>query len=163
MVRPLGDQVGPRSSPATLVTCTSAAVKRFSGQMSYVPPEFDANAILVPSGEYAGSASVAALDVRCCSKPAVLVRIEYRSPSLTYATRCPSGENVGCVAPTPVPRACCPVPLAFATEMVFDASTKAISVWSADHDGSVAPVRSVDLPEPSGFAWQTLVLRTPHV
>src|SRR6476660_9501905 len=137
MVAPLGDQVGLRSFPAALVIRTSAAVKRSSAQMSYVPAEFDANAIVVPSGEYAGSASVAAPDVRCCSKPAVLERIEYRSPTLAYATRCPSGENVGCVAPAPVPRACCPVPLAFATEMVFDASTKAICVSSADHDGSV--------------------------
>jgi len=44
--------------------------------MSYVPPRSDANAIVVPSGEYAGSASEATPVVRCCSNPPVLARIE---------------------------------------------------------------------------------------
>src|SRR5256885_1567602 len=83
--------------------------------------------------------------------------------ALTYATRCLSGEKVGCVEVAPAPRACVPVPLAFATDTPFTGSTKAICAPSADHDGSVAPVSSVALPEPSGFVSQIFVLSTPQV
>src|SRR6185437_3799452 len=81
----------------------------------------------------------------------------------TYATLNPSAENVGSVAPAPVPSWPTPAPSAFATEMPFTGSVKAICVPSSDQDGSLEVAGSalnVTPPEPSVAIVQTCV---PHV
>src|SRR4051812_19882311 len=76
------------------------------------------------------------------------------------ATVAPLTEKLGCEDVPPAPSANGEVPSALATATPPEEPTKAICVSSDDHEGSVAPLRSVERPEPSGLILQ---MSLPHV
>src|SRR5205085_1697693 len=118
---------------------------------------FATYAILVPSGEYAGSLSVVpGVVVRFVPALAVVVGIVQMSPPCTYATSEPLNERVGCVAAGPVGRSAGSEPSASAM-LIPDGVTYAIALSSDDHVGSTAFGISVRWFVPPELTWQMLV------
>ena len=75
------------------------------------------------------------------------------SPVLMKATVFPSAENVGCVPPTSASEKG-KEPSLSATEIPVPSLYAISAVKGSDQDGSLAPVRSVALPVPSGLIVQ---------
>jgi hypothetical protein len=85
-VAPLGDQVGLRSLPAALVIRTSAAVKRSSSQLSYVPAAFDANAMMIDADVVDGSRAAETFERLLANRDAAYLHV-HNAKRGCYAAR----------------------------------------------------------------------------